>query len=423
MPELKIKIGAEDKELKQKLAQNKNRIGKFAKDMKGALGSVFGAAGSIFTVAFITRAFGGLIDKMDQIGKASRALGVTSEGYQKIAYAARRANMPQDRLNMSFQRMANFMQASAQKGSKQEETLGRLKLTYGELIKMKPDEQFIAIGKAIDKVANATERLSIANKIYGRGARDVLNMVRGYEGMAQELQSRGGIISQEDIAAAEEYNDEIETLKTVIASLVTKGGQVQFGIDTVKGINDRMLRRREYQKEGKGVFAQFAEEAGMNEISTNKKDTGRWWKSVKAFLFASSGGLYGGKHGGLIGGSFADKTGERINKLYGAATSPEQRAEWRRRREEELLGPQASLGTMLGGRLGKPSADAMHQIGGYLTPGMFNASNTAEGHLASIDEKMTVAVERILTRRREWTPEMEQNFIGNSINGAGATQQ
>jgi len=364
MPELKIKIGAEDKELKQKLAQSKNRIGKFAKDMKAALGTVFGTASSLFTVAFITRSFGGLIDKMDQIGKSARALGVTAEGYQKIAYAARRANMPQDRLNMSFQRMANFLQASSQEASKQADMLGRLGLSYGGLIKMKPDAQFIAIGKAIDGVANATERLSLANKIYGRGARDVLNMVRGYEGMAQELKSRGGIISDEDIQSAEEHKDQVETLKSRIQATSSKFGTVQYWGKAVEGINEYGDRVQKMISKG-------------------------WFDFDRSPL---EGWVFG--KGSIVAKPFSSWESEEIKKRHGAATSPEQRDAWRKRREEEAAGPPDSgdsLGKMLGGRLGKPSADAMHQIGGYLTPGQFESGANADSitaYLSSIDEQL-----------------------------------
>jgi len=90
----------------------------------------------------------------------------------------RRANIPQDRINISFQRMAKFLERSAQAGTREAKVFERLGLQYGNIIRMNPDQQFIAIGKAIDGFTNGKERLALANAIYGRGARDVLNMVR-----------------------------------------------------------------------------------------------------------------------------------------------------------------------------------------------------------------------------------------------------
>jgi len=388
MPKLKIKIGADDKEVGQKLAQVKSKFGKFAKDLRGGLNTAFGAGGSALSFVAITRMFSGVIDKMDQIGKSARALGVTAEGYQKIGFAARRANMPQDRLNMSFQRMANFMHGASQGGEKQKQILSRLGLEYGSLLKMKPDEQFIAIGKAIDKVTNATERLALANKIYGRGARDVLNMVRGYEGVASELEGKGGIVSDDDIKAAEDFKDKVETMKTRGFAAAARYGLLQT-LDALARPIGKMMDR--------------GTKKGMFDFNRSSKDDGLFTDLVRALTTQYQ---------------------LDIKDLYGGATTPEAIAAKKKAVEEGRADPglSPSLGKMLGGRLGRPSADAMHQIGGYLTPGQFDATHTAEGHLASIDEKMTIAVERILTRRREWTPEMEQNFIGNSINGAVSTQ-
>jgi len=273
--------------------------------------------------------------------------------------------MPQDRLNMSFQRMANFMQRVNEGGAKEDQILRRLNLSYDELIKMKPDQQFIRIGNAIDQVNNATERLALANKIYGRGARDVLNMVRGYDIAANQLSATGGIISAEDIKAAEDYKDQVETAKTAWMAAVSRGGQAQHFAEALSYYND-----------------------GLEQSSKHKGMVGKLGSHMAGIL-------------GAIIGPFVDDTGNRMkNAGFGQGTkgSKELRDFIKKRREAGVLPPK--LSTPLGGRLGQRSADAFHSVGGYLTPG-----NAKMGGSGNPVEEIAMDFKEMLQLVRQIGPE------------------
>ena len=352
MAKLTIDIGARIKQLKEGISAAKSKLGTFAKDARNAFNTVSGGVGSMLTAAALMRGVSQLIDYMDQIGKSARALGMTAEGYQKLAFAARRANMPQDRLNMSFQRMARFLENSAQAGTREAKVLERLKLNYNDLIKMKPDEQFLALGQAIDSVVNPTERLYLATRIYGRGARDVLNMVRGYQIAANEVKASGGIISDEDIQNAEEFKDTIEKLKTSFKAL------------SAKAITPAMM-------DLKKILDVWQE--GMQDA--DKEFTG--WRRLAS------------KVGVTIVAPFTPLLDKNMN--IPAPTNAEQ-ALFRKKAEERQAGNMPKqLGEALRTMMNQPIADQFLAVGGYLTPrtaAMQNATNAPAEKLVENTEEM-----------------------------------
>ena len=236
---LRIDIKGHISDLKAKLGQARASVSKFG-SMVGsklvALASSFGATllGMFAFRSLITHARG-LINHLDKIGKASAALGVSTKVYQEMAFAAQLAGSSMEKFKLAMSAMGPFMLNAAAGGRTQAAVLERLNLNYKELSQLKPEEQFRAITAELDKVANATERVGLARAVFGRAGLDVLNMARNLETARNRL--AGSIISEQDIAAAESFNDEMALLYKRFQALAVGSGAIRKLAEEMEYLN------------------------------------------------------------------------------------------------------------------------------------------------------------------------------------------
>ena len=225
---LRIDIKGHINDLRAKLARAKSGIRNFASSVTARLGGVAAAFAGAFAVHRIISGIRSLINEMDEIGKKSKALGVGVETFQEMSFAAKIAGVSMQQLSKGMGAMASFMLMAANNGKTQLAILDKLGLKYDDLAKMKPEEAFRRITKAIDEVGSAQERVGISKQIFGRAGVDLLNVARGYESAVQSIRNAGGIITEEDIRNAERFNDEL-----ALAGQKFKAGVAKSGFTTL----------------------------------------------------------------------------------------------------------------------------------------------------------------------------------------------
>lgn len=217
-------------------------INKSLKESFGGIGAkAFGAVGGFLAIRQITSMARNLVDEMDRIGKASDRLGITAEAYQEMAFAAKLAGVSMERFTLAMSALGPFMLNAAKAGTRQAKVLEVLNLKYKDLAKLDPEAQFKAITKAIDGISNATERVGVSRLIFGRAGFEVLGMARNYETAVNKIRSAGGIISSEDIKAAEQFNDQLALMISRLKASSTKSGLLAWLNDIAKTISEEGL--------------------------------------------------------------------------------------------------------------------------------------------------------------------------------------
>lgn len=238
---LKIDIKGQVSDLKAKVGQARASLKSFAASAKANFLKVGAAIAGAFAITRIVSMARSLVDEMDQIGKASKGIGVTAETFQEMAFAAKLAGVPMEKLKLSMGALAAFMLQAANKGRIQTAVLKRLGLEYKALSQMKPEDQFKAITKSLDGVANATERVGLARSLFGRSGMDLLLVAREYDEAVKKIRSGGGIITAEDIKAAEKFNDQLALMEKRLKARATKSGLLAWLNDIAKTIGDKGL--------------------------------------------------------------------------------------------------------------------------------------------------------------------------------------
>lgn len=160
---------------------------------------------------------------IDTLAKTAYNLGVTTEAYASLSYAANLAGVSQTALDSSFKRMARSISDASDGLSTAERSLASLGLSSEELLQLSPEKQFSAIADALNSVDNATRRAALAQQVFGRSGTALLSLTKegsaGLAAMSEEARILGLNISRVDAAGVERANDAVTRVKTGFAGL------------------------------------------------------------------------------------------------------------------------------------------------------------------------------------------------------------
>ena len=97
-----------------------------------------------------------LLTSLDTLGKTSAALGMTTAALSELEHAASITGVSNDQLATGLRRMEKTISDASVGLSTAKRALGQLELTAEQLNKLKPEEQFAAIGEALKGVASTS---------------------------------------------------------------------------------------------------------------------------------------------------------------------------------------------------------------------------------------------------------------------------
>lgn len=183
-----------------------------------AAGVAIGVATAALTAMGIRQA--GVID---ETAKLSAALGVNIRQFQALALVGSEAGITQEQIGTIITKSQRSILEAARGLQTYERSFKTLNLNAKELVKLSPEEQFLKITSALDKVDNSTVRTATALEIFGRSGRQVINMLGDMEGkMADALKfnDKFGIsLNRIDASKVEEANDTFARVKLAVSGL------------------------------------------------------------------------------------------------------------------------------------------------------------------------------------------------------------
>jgi hypothetical protein len=159
----------------------------------------------------------------DKLDKMSSRTGVAVETLSALEFVASQTGSSIDVLEKGFAGLSRtFFEAKRGAGAAVD-ALAELGLSISDLDRLSPDEQFLEIATAIEKLENESIRGAVAQKIFGRAGRELLPMLRGAKGGIESLMEKakelGIVMSTEDSKAAAEMTDAMDVLNRSIVSV------------------------------------------------------------------------------------------------------------------------------------------------------------------------------------------------------------
>lgn len=192
--------------------------------LKGGLLGVATVVGSTFAaVAGVTVS---MAKQADEIKDLAVTLGVTTDGLQKLGYAAQLSGSNAATLQAGLQHLARTASAASTGNKDLAGTFKRLgiplKDASGGL--RTTDALLLDMAGSLDKVKSPTERAAIAADLLGRSAGPQLQQLlsqgrAGIEALGKELEDLGGLMDDGFIESSAEMNDNLDRLNVVTRSV------------------------------------------------------------------------------------------------------------------------------------------------------------------------------------------------------------
>lgn len=192
-----------------------------AKGLK-ATAAVIGAAmtaataGAIATGKAFINAANSTAQYGDNIDKMSQKMGISTKAYQEWDFVMQHCGTSIESLKPSMKTLAN----AAVKGS---DAFDKLGISQQDIANMSQEELFGKTISALQNVKNETERTALASKLLGKGATELgalFNMSADEtDALKQQVHDLGGIMSDDAIKAAANYQDEMQNMKTALTGV------------------------------------------------------------------------------------------------------------------------------------------------------------------------------------------------------------
>ena len=189
----------------------------------GTRGLMLGGAvgGGLFAMA---KSFA---DTGDAVEKMSHRTGMSAEALSELGYAAQLCGTDIGTLEGSIHKMQMLM-LEAGRGSKAAvEKLSALGLSFGQLAKLSPEDQFAAIVERLGQM-NEADRAAHAMNLLGKSAHQLMPLINaGTKGIAEmraEARRLGISMSGEDAQAAAELTDALTRVQTAMKGIVNHIG-------------------------------------------------------------------------------------------------------------------------------------------------------------------------------------------------------
>jgi hypothetical protein len=224
---LHVMLGLDSAEFSTGLAKASSGLSKFSKAAK--IGFAVVAAAATAAGAALSVAVKGAIDRADDLSKTAQRIGTTTEALSRLEWAAKLSDVSLSQLSTGLQRLSrNMLDVSNGVGAQAKTAFDALGIavvdTEGKL--RSSDEVFAEIADRFSRMPDSAEKTALAMQLLGRAGADMIPLLnsgkQGLADMAAESDQLGNTISTNTGRAAEQFNDSLTRVQTVMGGVVNK---------------------------------------------------------------------------------------------------------------------------------------------------------------------------------------------------------
>ena len=187
----------------------------------------------------------------DRIAKTSRLIGLTAKDYQALSSAAQHAGIATEEMDGALMKF-NVNLAKARAGDKSSKKMFDAILGGASLSSFKDSASLIAaIADSYQKLGSAEQKAFVSSSLFGKSGLKMSELLSGggdeIKRLIADFESRGGGFSDEGVANAERFNDELQNMRETVNSLKISVAQELFPtfIEIFKDVQDFIKENRE----------------------------------------------------------------------------------------------------------------------------------------------------------------------------------
>jgi PAS domain-containing protein len=206
-----------------KLDADLKRANALAKGFFASFKGLAAAALGGFTVASVVGNINKAFRDLDATAKRALKLDIDVQSARGLELAADLSGLAVDKLTTSYAILTKQIAAANAGGRVQQDLFAQLGIDAQKLGGMGAADQFAAIAKQIDAIADKTRRADMALKVFGKSGLDLLplmaNQGKGIADAMRDAQRLGGFISTAEAGRVEAANDAFSRLTFTVRSL------------------------------------------------------------------------------------------------------------------------------------------------------------------------------------------------------------
>jgi len=222
-----------------------DRLGSSVKSIGASftrLGAGATAAGAAIAgpLAAAVASFGAAGDTLDKMAKRT---GLAVEGLSELAFAAEQSGADLGSVEKGIKGMQRALFDAASGSAEITRAFDELGVTSEQLTGMLPEDQFTLLAGKIGEIEDPSLKAAVAMKIFGKAGAELIPLmnegVDGISKLREEAGELGRSMSTEDAAAAAEYTDAMNRLKSVLVGLKNQIGSALA--PTITGLVNRIV--------------------------------------------------------------------------------------------------------------------------------------------------------------------------------------
>jgi len=195
-----IEMGLNDAALQTGLKAAEAKLGSFGASL-AKVGASVGALGLSLT-APILAASEKFAEGGSALANASLRTGMSVEALSQLSHAAKMTGTDLASMEAGVRRMQKSLTAGSLESEQAAQSFANLGLSVVQLTRLRVDQQFAIISRALGRVQNDTLRAGAAMSIFGRGGSVLLPYIKNFDELNQESREFGLVTSKESAASA-----------------------------------------------------------------------------------------------------------------------------------------------------------------------------------------------------------------------------
>lgn len=262
-PDVSVTITAVDKTRQafNSVSRGLGGVSKSLINVKTAIGAALGAGG----LGLMVKAS---LEATDALAKTARRIGVTTQELQKLHHAAAITGVETATMNMALQRFIRRTAEAARGTGEAKDALRELGLNASQLTKLPLEQQMLALADAFEGAGTDADRVRLAMKLFDSEGVALVQTLKegrsGLQGMFQEAETLGMVLSTSAVKGVEDTQDSISRLQGVMGGFRDQVvAQLAPGIEALTTHFTTLIVE---QAEAKGGFEALAKAIAVDLI-------------------------------------------------------------------------------------------------------------------------------------------------------------
>lgn len=180
-------------------------------------GVVSAAAGGITSgISALINSIGNVAELGDNIDDTSQKLGISAQAYQEWDAILQHSGTSIDNMKAAFKGLHNAIESGS-------DAFAELNMSWDDIASMSDEELFSATITALQECDDSFLRTSVATDLFGKSAMELgplLNTsAEETQAMRERVHELGGVLSDEAVKSASDYQDSLQDLGTAFQSV------------------------------------------------------------------------------------------------------------------------------------------------------------------------------------------------------------